>query len=86
MFDKHNRFFSRSSTHLDFLDKIRHKKKLSADAQPLQRAKGIINFEKRKVMKKIMEDLERGNLVELLTRIGQPHPYLIKKRIPQSSN
>ena len=78
MFDKHNRFFSRSSTDLVFWDKIRHKMKLSADAKPFQRSKGSINFEKRKAMKKIMEDLERGNLVELLTRIEQPHPYLIK--------
>ena len=59
-------------------DKIRHKMKLSADAKPFRRSKGSIDFEKRKAMKKIMEALERGNLVELLTRIEQPHPYLIK--------
>ena len=79
MFDKDNRVFSRSSTNLGFSDKIRHKRKLSADAKPFRWACGSIGFEKQKAIKKIVEDLEKSNLVEPTHSNWAARPNLFKK-------
>ena len=64
MFMRHNQVFSRNSNDLGFFDKIKHKIKLEKDAKQFRRAYGSMSFEKRKAIKKILEDLEEANLVE----------------------
>ena len=56
--------FSRNSNDMGFCDRIYHKIKLKNDAVPFRRTYGSMSFEKRKTMRKIVEDLERDDLVE----------------------
>ena len=80
MVDKHNRVFSGRSTDLNFLDKIRHKLKLNADAEPFRRANGNTNFEKRKTVKRIAEDLKKSDLVEPNHSNWAAPSILVKKK------
>ena len=61
---KNEAIFSRNSNDMQFCDRIYHKIKLKKDAVPFRRTYGSMSFEKRKAMKKIVEDLERDDLVE----------------------
>ena len=61
LFTKNEVIFSRNS--MGFCDQISHKIKLKKDAVPFRRIYGSMSFEKRKARKKIVEDLERDNLV-----------------------
>ena len=49
---------------MGFYDQSYHKIKLKKDAVPFRRTYGSMSFEKKKAMKKIVEDLERDDLVE----------------------
>ena len=55
---------SRNSNDMGFCDRINHKIKFKMDAVPFRRTYGIMSFAKRKTMNKIVEDLERDDLVE----------------------
>ena len=55
---KYEMIFSRNSIDMGFCDRIYHKIKLKSDAVPFRRTYGSMSFEKRKAMKKIVEDLE----------------------------
>ena len=61
---KFETIFLRNSNDMGFCDRIHHKFKLKKDAAPFRRTYGSMSFEKRKAMKKIVEDLERDDLVE----------------------
>ena len=61
---KYEVIFSRNSIDMGLRDQIYHKIKLKNDAVPFRRTYGSMSFEKRKAMKKIVEDLERDDLVE----------------------
>ena len=61
---KFETMFSRNSNDMGFCDRIDHKIKLQKDAVPFRRTYGSMSFEKRKAMKKIVEDSERDDLVE----------------------
>ena len=61
---KYKVIFSRNSNEMGFCDRIYHKTKFKKDAVPFRRTYGSMSFEKRKAMKKIVEDLERDDLVE----------------------
>ena len=63
LFMKHQQIFSRNSNDLGFFDKIKHQIKLK-DAQPFRRSYCSRSFDKRKAMKKIVEDLEDAKLIE----------------------
>ena len=56
--------FSRNSNDMGSCDRIYHKIKLKKDDVQFRRKYGSMSFEKRKAMKKIVEDLERDDLVE----------------------
>ena len=56
--------FSRNSNDMGFCDRIHYKIKLKKDAAPFRRTYGSMSFGKRKAMKKIVEELERDELVE----------------------
>ena len=55
---------SRNSTDTGFCNRIYHKINIKKDAVPFRRTYGSLSFEKRKSMKKIVEDLKRDDLVE----------------------
>ena len=55
---------SRNSNDMGFCDRIYHKIKLKKDAVPFRCTYGSMSFEKRKAMKKNVEELERDDLVE----------------------
>ena len=61
---KYEVIFSRKSNDMGFFDRIYHKIKLKKDAVPFRRTYGRMSFEKRNAIKKIVEDLERDDLVE----------------------
>ena len=61
---KHKVIFTRNSNDMGFWDRIYHKIKLKKYAVPFRRTYGSLSFEKRKAMKKNVEDLERDDLVE----------------------
>ena len=61
---KYEEIFSRNSNDMGFFDRIYHQIKLKKDAVPFRRTYGSMSFEKRKAMRKIVEDLERDDLVE----------------------
>ena len=50
---------------MGFCDRTHHKINLKKDRAPYRRTYGSLSFEKQKAMKKIVEDLERDDLVEL---------------------
>ena len=62
---KYEVIFSRNSNVMGFCDRIYDKIKLEKEAVPFRRTYGSMSFEKIKAMKKIVEDLERDDLVEL---------------------
>ena len=68
--------YSRNSNDMGFCDRIYHKIKLKMDAVPFRRTFGGMSFEKRNAMKKIVEDLERDDLVEP-THSDWPAPSLL---------
>ena len=80
MFERHNKVFSRNSNDLGYCDKIQHKIILTANAQPFRRAYGSMSFDKRKAMKKIVEDLEKSNLVEPTHSYWAAPSILVKKK------
>ena len=61
---KYEVIFLRNSNDMGFCDRIYHKIKLKKDAVPFRRTYGSMSFEKREAMKKIVENLERDDLVE----------------------
>ena len=61
---KYEVIFSRNSNDMGFCQRIYHKIKLKKYAVPFRRTYGSMSFEKRKAMKKNVEDLERDDLVE----------------------
>ena len=61
---KSETIFLRNSNDMGFCDQIHHKFNLKKDAAPFRRTYGSLSFEKREAMKKIVEDLERDDLVE----------------------
>ena len=61
---KYETIFTRNSNDMGFCDRIHHKINLKKDAPPFRRSYGSMSFEKRKAMKKIVEDLERVDLVK----------------------
>ena len=73
---KYEVMFSRNSNNMGFCNPIYHKIKLKKDAVPFRRTYGSMRFEKRKAMKKIVEDLERDDLVEP-THSGWAAPSLL---------
>ena len=77
LFTRHQQVFSRKSNDLGYCDKIKHQIKLNKDAQPFRRSYCSMSFDKRKAMKKMVEDLEDANLIEPTHsyRIGQHHQY-----------
>ena len=64
LFTRHQLVFSQNSNDLGCCDKIKHQIKLSEDAQPFRRSYCSMSFDKRKAMKKIVEDLEDAKLIE----------------------
>ena len=62
--NKYESIFSRHSNDLGFCDRIKHTIKLKDDHKPFRRAYGNMSFEKRKAMKKLVEDLVSTGLVE----------------------
>ena len=84
MFMRHNQVFSRNSNDLGFCDKIKHKIKLQKDAKPFRRAYGSMSFEKRKAIKKIVEDLEEANLVEPTHSYWAAPSILVNKKMEHS--
>ena len=56
--------FSRNSIDVGYCDKIKHQIKINNDAQPFGRSYCSMSFDKRKAMKKIVEDLEDAKLIE----------------------
>ena len=64
LFMRHKQVFSRNSNDLGYCDKIKHQIKLNKDAQPFRRSYCSMSFDKRKAMKKIVEDLEDAKLIE----------------------
>ena len=79
MFMRHNQVFSRNSNDLGFCDKIKHKIILEKDAKPFRRAYASMSFEKRKAIKKIVEDLEKANLVEPIHSWAAPSKLVKQK-------
>ena len=64
LFMRHQQVFSRNSNDLGYCDKIKHQIKLNKDAEPFRRSYCSMSFDKRKPMKKIVEDLEDAKLIE----------------------
>ena len=58
---KYEVIFSRNSNDRGFCDRIYHKIKLKKDVVPFRRTYGSMSIEKRKAMKKPVEDLERDD-------------------------
>ena len=80
LFIRHSQVFSRNSNDLGFCDKVEHKITLTANAQPFRRAYGSMSFDKRKAMKKIVEDLENSGLVEPTHSYWAAPSILVKKK------
>ena len=64
LFMRHQQVFSRNSNDSWYCDKIKHQSKLKNDSQPFRRSYCSMSFDKRKAMKKIVEDLEDAKLIE----------------------
>ena len=65
---------------MGFCDRIYHKIKLKKDAVPFRRTYSSMSFEKRKAMKKIVEDLKRDDLVEPLHSDWAAPSLLVPKK------
>ena len=80
LFIRHSQVFSRNSNDLRFCDKVEHKITLTENAQPLRCAYGSMSFDKRKAMKKRVEDLENSGLVEPTHSYWAAPSILVKKK------
>ena len=79
MFTRHQQVFSRNSNDLRYCDKTKHQIKLNKDAQPFRRNYCSMSFDKRKAMKKIVEDLEDAKLIEPTHSFWAAPSILVKK-------
>ena len=80
LFMRHQQVFSRNSKDLGYCDKIKHHIKLNKDAQPFRRSYCSMSFDKRKEMKKIVEDLEDAKLIEPTHSYWAAPSILVKKK------
>ena len=64
MFMRHKKVVFRNTIELGFCDKLKHKITLEKDDKPFRRLYGSMSFEKWTATKKIVEDLEKNNLIE----------------------
>ena len=80
LFTRHQQVFSRNSNDLGYFDKIKHQIKLNKDAQPFRRSYCSMSFDKRKAMKKIVEDLEDAKLIEPTNSYWAAPSILVKKK------
>ena len=79
-FVRHQQVFSRNSTDLGYCDKIKHQIKLNKEAQPFRRSYCSMSFDKRKAMKKFVEDLEDAKLIETTHSYWAAPTILVKKK------
>ena len=80
LFVRQQQVFSRNLTDLGYCDKIKHQIKLNKDAQPFRRSYCSMSFDKRKAMKKFVEDLEDAKLVETTHSYWAATSILVKKK------
>ena len=80
LFTRHLQVFSRNSNDLGYCDKIKHQIKLNKDAQPFRKSYCSMSFDKRKAMKKIVEDLEDAKLIEPTHSYWAAPLILVKKK------
>ena len=80
LFTRHQQVFSRNSNDLGYCDKIKHQIKLNKDAQPFRRSYCSMSFDKRKAMKKTVEDLEDAKLIEPTHSYWAVPSILVKKK------
>ena len=80
LFTRHQQVFSRNSNDLGYCDKIKHQIKLNKDAQPFRRSYCSMSFDRRKAMKKIVEDLEDAKLIEPNHSYWAAPSVLVKKK------
>ena len=80
LFMRHHQVFSRNSNDLGYCDKNKDQTKLNKDAQPFRRSYCSMSFDKRKAMKKIVEDLEDAKLIEPTHSYWAAPLILVKKR------
>ena len=80
LFTRHQQVFSRNSNDLGYCDKIKHQIKLIKDAQPFRKSYCSMSFDKRKAMKKIVEDLEDAKLIEPTDSYWAAPSILVKKK------
>ena len=80
LFTRHQQVFSRNSNDLGYCDKIKHQINLNKDAQPFRRSYCSMSFDKRKAMKKIVEDLEDAKLIEPTHSYWAAPSILVKKK------
>ena len=80
LFMGHQQVFSRNSNDLGYCDKIKDQIKLNKDAQPFRRSYCSLSFDKRKAMKKIVEDLEDEKLIKPIHSYWAAPSILVKKK------
>ena len=80
LFTRHQQVFSRNSNDLGYCDKIKHQIKLNKDPQPFGRSYFSISVDKRKAMKKIVEDLEDAKVIEPTHSYWAAPSILVKKK------
>ena len=80
LFTRHQQVFSRNSNDLGHFDKIKHQIKLNKHAQPFSKSYCSMSFDKRKAMKKIVEDLEDAKLTEPTHSYWAAPSILVKKK------
>ena len=80
LFTRHQQIFSRNSNDLGYCDKIKHQIKLNKDAQPFRKIYCSVSFDKKKAMKKIVEDLEDAKLIEPTHSYWAAPSILAKKK------
>ena len=80
LFTRHQQVLSRNSNDLGHCDKMKHQIKLNRDAQPFRRSYCSMSFDKRKAMKKIVEDLEDAKLTEPTHSYWAAPSKLVKKK------
>ena len=79
LFKRHQQVFSRNSNDLGYCGNIKHQIKLNKDAQPF-RSYCTMSFDKRKAMKKVVEDLEDAKLFEPTHSYWAAPSILVKKK------
>ena len=80
LFTRHQQVFSRNSNDLEYCDKTKQQIKLNKDAQPFRRSYCSMSFDKRKAMKKIVENLEDAKLIEPTHSYWAAPSILLKKK------